>query len=342
MGSLVVPIIGLAWVGLVMYLANTAEVTHDPFQMRALHWLLYSMIGIIGLSGVFLLQTTAGQGTVVVFQNVSRSSALAAFGFVSASCLIGVLVVARVSLIHRLISRAAIWGSYDPESLVHTTAVVLMLMLLSVLVINFVVLGGTSGLAEDLQNQSVSIGEPALTALVEISAAFLGVGYAIRRTLPQSLARLGLQLPLPSDLVIGVGAGLGLYLGVVIFSRVWGLFMTENEIKEQMKAAQQLALTFDTLPLALLVSASAAFGEEILMRGALQPMFGLVTTAVFFALLHTQYFVTPGLLLIFLVGLGLGWVRLRYSTSAAIVAHFVYNFIQLLLLILVSSAGSLP
>jgi uncharacterized protein len=76
-----------------------------------------------------------------------------------------------------------------------------------------------------------------------------------------------------------------------------------------------------------------------LFRGALQPVFGLWITSIFFALLHTQYTLTPASLTIVVVALGLGWLRRRYSTAASIVAHFVYNFVLLALPLLFSSTG---
>jgi len=57
-------------------------------------------------------------------------------------------------------------------------------------------------------------------------------------------------------------------------------------------------------------------------------------TSLFFALVHMQYTLTPATLIIFVVAVGLGILRRRQSTTAAIIAHFVYNFVQLALAIL--------
>ena len=89
-----------------------------------------------------------------------------------------------------------------------------------------------------------------------------------------------------------------------------------------------------TLPLSLAISLVVAFGEEIFFRGALQPVFGIWLTSLFFAVIHTQYTLTPATLMIFITALALGWLRQRHSTSAAIIGHFVYNFIQLALAVL--------
>jgi membrane protease YdiL (CAAX protease family) len=70
------------------------------------------------------------------------------------------------------------------------------------------------------------------------------------------------------------------------------------------------------------------------MRGALQPVFGILITSIFFTLLHTQYLFTPTMGLIFLISVGFGVIRRRYNTTTAIITHFVYNFFPLLLLVL--------
>jgi membrane protease YdiL (CAAX protease family) len=81
--------------------------------------------------------------------------------------------------------------------------------------------------------------------------------------------------------------------------------------------------------IAFLAAASAAIGEEILFRGALQPVFGIIPTTLFFALLHSQYALTPSTIVIILVGGAFGWLKEKQSTTAAIIAHFAYNFVLL-------------
>ena len=79
-------------------------------------------------------------------------------------------------------------------------------------------------------------------------------------------------------------------------------------------------------------AASAAVGEEIAFRGALQPVIGFWPTAMVFALTHTQYTLTPAWIIILGVAIVFGWIRQRYNTSVAILTHFWYNLFQLLLL----------
>src|SRR5262249_23771086 len=148
-----------------------------------------------------------------------------------------------------------------------------------------------------------------------------------------------LRLPTRQDVIWGVGVGLALIGALFVMSAIWQLFVSPEELTQQNAAAEQIASAFNTLPLAFILSLAAAVSEEIFFLGALQPVFGLVGTSIFFALLHIQYRLTPATIIIFVVGIGLGWLRQRQSTTASIIAHFVYNFVQLALAILL--AGSL-
>jgi len=66
--------------------------------------------------------------------------------------------------------------------------------------------------------------------------------------------------------------------------------------------------------------------EESLFRGALLPRFGIVVTAILFAALHIQYAVSFATLEVFVLGLGLGWLRVRSgSTLTCMVTHAGYD-----------------
>jgi hypothetical protein len=80
-----------------------------------------------------------------------------------------------------------------------------------------------------------------------------------------------------------------------------------------------------SLPGVLTLGLAAALGEESVFRGALQPRFGLILTAVLFALLHSNYGITLSTVLVFAVGMVLGLLRQRYNTTASMLAHAIYN-----------------
>ena len=124
----------------------------------------------------------------------------------------------------------------------------------------------------------------------------------------------------------------------MLVNYVWARLVSPQELQQQTAASEQIAQAFNTLPVSLALSLIVAIGEEIFFRGALQQVFGIWLTSLLFAVIHTQYTLTPATLIIFVTALALGWLRNRYSTSASIVGHFVYNFIQLALAALVGAS----
>jgi membrane protease YdiL (CAAX protease family) len=69
---------------------------------------------------------------------------------------------------------------------------------------------------------------------------------------------------------------------------------------------------------------SAGLGEEITLRGALQPRLGILLCSVLFASAHVQY-TWFGMATIGLLGLALGGIRARTNTTTAIVVHSLYD-----------------
>jgi membrane protease YdiL (CAAX protease family) len=81
----------------------------------------------------------------------------------------------------------------------------------------------------------------------------------------------------------------------------------------------------------LLLGLSAGIGEEITLRGALQPRLGLFWTSLLFAVLHVQYS-WFGIAVIFAIGVILGVIRNRTNTTVAMAIHTLYDIIAVLLI----------
>lgn len=228
-------------------------------------------------------------------------------------------------------------GGFDPASMAHMIALVYCVYLLAETILEFVIAGGLSGLAQQMKDATASGSGPLSTgavleqALIWLVIAALGVGLLARRNLPQTLQRLGLRWPTVAEMTISVSMSGGLILFAFVVGIVWQLVTPSSTFDQQTQLSQLISGGVNTLGFAFLVAACAAIGEEIAFRGALQPIFGLWPTAIFFALTHIQYTLTPATLLIVGVALGLGWLRQRYNTTAAIIAHFTYDFTLLAL-----------
>jgi hypothetical protein len=353
-------ILGLLYLGAVIYIANQDDLQHGvgvaaPEHREAtvstaasgavLPWMLYGLVAFTILFATIIAYLAFAPDAAAIMEELGLSpvtidQAAATVNLILALILGGLAVRVIASRGIRQWVQRFVHSEYNPVSSVHTTALVLVLLSVSVFVGQFVQQGGLSGLADALQDgDSLVASSLVLYAVLRVAIAFLGVGWAIRRTLPQSLERLGLRLPTADDLRWGIGGGIVLYAVFLVTATIWVTLVSPEQFEEQTSAANQIAQMFNTLPLALILSISAAFGEEILFRGALQPVFGWIPTSIFFALLHIQYTLTPATLIIFLVSLGLGWIRKRQSTTAAIIAHFLYNFVPLVLQVIITQAA---
>jgi membrane protease YdiL (CAAX protease family) len=76
---------------------------------------------------------------------------------------------------------------------------------------------------------------------------------------------------------------------------------------------------------ALLVSVTAGIGEELLVRGLLQPPFGLIMPNLAFAARHASRYGWDGLLTVWVLGVALGALRSRTDTTTAMFAHAAYD-----------------
>lgn len=344
-----------------IFVANQDERKRDPIDPigseagRSTRLLLYAGVVLVFLLGAYILLLgfsgddleglAAEQGPDVVVPEVTPDAAMLMFSIAAGLGLAAFVVINRLDIRRRLHLWIGKSGRFDPDSPVHMTAAVLALMMLAAQMVFFMLQGGVSGMAEDIETRGVSIIEILFQAGLQVVIAFLGVGWAVRRTWPQVRRRLGLWWPTPDDLMQGVWLGVKLVGILLLYGILMGILIavgvvSEGDLAQQNEATDSLAKAFATLPLALMLSLSAAVGEEILFRGALQPVFGNLSTSVFFALMHTQNLASVGVVLIFIVSYLLGRLRERRGTVAAMAGHFTYNFIQLGFLILGTYAES--
>lgn len=220
----------------------------------------------------------------------------------------------------------------DPERTVHTVAVSFAVLILLNLVVTLGI--GLDTLTDALITQAAEGQSPDLAQTMlglwsqQIMTAILalfGVGWLSRRSLGQTLARLGLSRPGPKELVLGFGSGLGLVFVVAVMSGVAGALGVMPDPDVQSLTGELLGPLLGTLPGILTIGLAAAIGEETIFRGALQPRFGLWLTTLLFALVHGNYGLSLSTLIVFVVGLGFGLLRRHHNTTTAMIAHATYN-----------------
>ena len=159
-----------------------------------------------------------------------------------------------------------------------------------------------------------------------IALAFGGVGLGVRRDLRQSLARLGLGGPRARHIGIIAAGALALFAlnagGDQIQHRFFpALWKADHEVARLIAQALSPGRI-------VLIGLTAGIGEEITLRGGLQPRLGIALTSLLFAALHVQYS-WFGMLLVFTLGVTLGIIRQRANTTAAIVVHGLYDMLAL-------------
>jgi len=154
--------------------------------------------------------------------------------------------------------------------------------------------------------------------------AFASIGFLVRRDWRGSLARLGLTALRPAGWLTVIAGVVALWLFNL------GSEALEQSVFPALWASDQAftaALAGVMGPgLMLLLSLSAGIGEEITLRGALQPKLGIALTSLLFAALHVQYS-WYGMLSILVFGLLLGVIRKRSSTTTAILVHALHNLL---------------
>ena len=157
-----------------------------------------------------------------------------------------------------------------------------------------------------------------------VALAFASVGFLVRRTWRETLARLDLVRLTPAHLgivFVGLLALTGLNIGADWMQHAFLPELWESDQRINEALAKDLGLG-----MILLLGLSAGIGEEITLRGALQPKLGIFLTSLLFAALHVQYS-WFGMLVILALGALLGVIRKHASTTAAIAVHVLYDIL---------------
>lgn len=233
------------------------------------------------------------------------------------------LVVARVLDPHRaavaptlraLVTRPL---GLDPGSAVHVVSGLGFVAALLFTATTFVELQG--GRAASLP---LDVTDPVVALLGDGALALAGVGFMLTRGVRETLARLDLRPLRPRALAGAVVIAAAFHGGVWVLEHVEGTVFPDLAALED-----RFDYEFVGLPPALggvLLSIGVGIGEEMLFRGAMQPRFGILRTAALFAAFHVQYQI-PGIVMVFLVGVGMGLIKRRTSTTFTAAVHVLYD-----------------
>lgn len=179
------------------------------------------------------------------------------------------------------------------------------------------------------ENFAVGVDDLIVQVLAEVALAYAAVGWWFHRNARAAGERLGLRWPS----VRGWLAALGfVVLGFMVngLAGVLTQWLQPEFYADIERVTDDITSGVQNPVGALVLGLSAGIGEELLLRGALQPRFGIVLTSIFFALLHTQYGFSIVMVGLFATGVLLGLERKYFGTVAAIVTHTIFNALVVL------------
>lgn len=235
----------------------------------------------------------------------------------------------------------------DPNSFVHMVALVMAMSLTLISFVPLIVLASPPLL--DLIRQADETGldltggrgdtglllDTLYPLIWLVPGAIIAVGYGVRRSLAGALERVGLVRPTARQVLAALGLAIVLVGAVqVIGTGIDWLWTTLGWSKTDNEAFGEL-LGFALSPLgAVIIGVTAGLGEELAVRGVLQPRLGILLSNLFFTSLHAFQYNWDALLIVFIVGMTLGFIRKRTNTSTSAIVHGTYDFLLLMAAVL--------
>jgi membrane protease YdiL (CAAX protease family) len=165
-----------------------------------------------------------------------------------------------------------------------------------------------------------------------VPSAVLAVGYPFARTIRESLVRVGLVRPTLIQVAFALAAAIalvGIMLGVD--AAITWLWQKMGWPITDAKAFENLMKFAINPGGAVLIGVVAGLGEELFVRGVLQPRLGILLSNLFFTAMHALQYNWDALFSVFLIGLVLGVIRNKTNTTTSAIVHGAYDFMLLLL-----------
>lgn len=220
----------------------------------------------------------------------------------------------------------------DPTSFVHATALAVVVGMTAVLLVPLVAVGTLpidllpEANGEEL-DQAEFLRSQVYGLVWLVPAAFLAVGYPLRRNLRASVERLALVLPSGKQVIFAAVTGFVLVPVFLIVDKGIGwLWEYRGWTPTNQTSVEELFNPFLSPVGAIVIGVVAGLGEELVIRGMLQPRLGIFVSNLFFTALHAWQYRFDGLLVVFLIGLILGFIRKYSNTSTAAIVHGGYDF----------------
>lgn len=212
----------------------------------------------------------------------------------------------------------------DPANPVHALALALAVILFGTQVASIVF---TDVFAAEQAAPALSIADLFWQETPFLVIALAGVGLWVRRSFTASGTRLGVAVPRWWHIALALSAA-GAFYTLGLGSDQLSHWLTPSTAQQVDRTTAHLFGAFQNDPLGLVALAVLpGICEEALFRGALQPRFGVVLTAVLFTAIHTEYGLSLDVPTIFVIAIGLGLLRKYTNTAASATCHVAYNLL---------------
>ena len=254
----------------------------------------------------------------------------------------GAIGIGFLTLLPPVRRRLARFIPIEPASFVHTIAlaaiVSITLMLFVPLLLTsepplLTLVRSLSGEGLNNTNPDAALRSQVYGLIWTIPAALLAVGFGIRRNLSATLSRLGLVMPTSQQFWNGIGLGVVLAIAMQFLLSplqewIWQSFGWPTTDEDAFLELMSYAIS----PIgAVVIGVTAGLGEELAIRGVLQPRLGILLSNLFFVSLHAFQYHWDGLLVVFVIGMILGLIRKYTNTTTAALVHGTYNFVLVML-----------
>jgi membrane protease YdiL (CAAX protease family) len=263
-----------------------------------------------GLLGLLVVSVRQAAGDISAAD--ARTALLASLSLLVAGAA-GLLLF--IPGLQRALARA--FGRSTNSSLAHLVAVLLLIFLAVQLPFAF---GGPPQGIPPITSVDILAQDVPLVVI-----AFIGIGLLARRSFPEAVQRLGLLPPKKARWWLVALLAIPAFIGIATGIDAVGNFIAPASQRQVSNVSTMLFSQFNTVPAVVFLGLTAGVAEEVLFRGAMLPRFGVLITALLFAAVHTQYAATFATLEVFVLGLGLGWLRRAGGTLPAIVTHAGYD-----------------
>jgi hypothetical protein len=230
----------------------------------------------------------------------------------------------------------------DPDNFVHKIALPMLTLIMLGSFVPLIVLGGrppllevvNSGMLESASGEAVQVQPQDLIYqfVWTIPAALIAAGWPVARRFRAVMVRLGMVRPTLAQAAFGVVAGvvLAALAAYVIDPAITWFWQSMGWQTTDVEAFGKLMSNVITPVGAVLIGVTAGIGEEMAVRGLLQPRIGLIASNLVFTSLHAMQYGLDALLSVFIIGLVLGIIRARSNTSTSAIVHGVYDFVLVL------------